>query len=234
MVLTMLATLLKRAGPALREPRAHAYTYTHLRQSLSQPSRNVQTLAQNKSIYVHPLSTAGKTTYALSYLPSAPSDSPPAAILGHTTAIPPTGDTFTENPPFRTLLLSILRDYAAHDPNIRAEAYASWSASMRRGISGGSPSASERHVRGGGGTGVGGFHNIVDGRVAGNVGMRGVPEPQDVLGSVGVDGNGEVVGGPGGFVECESWRVVTGDGVGVLTEYLEGKLVERLKEQGKK
>ncbi|KAK6359004.1 hypothetical protein TWF696_000176 [Orbilia brochopaga] len=217
-VYTMFATVLKRAGPA----RARVF-----RQSPLYSIRCVQTLAQNKSIYVHRI-PADNASYALSYLPAPPGESPPAAILGHTTAVPPTPSSFTENPPFRQLLMTVLREYAAQDPTIRAEAYAAWSASMRRGIGAGAPSASER--RGGGG-GVGGFHNIVDRRVAGDVGMRGVPEPQDMLGVVGVDGEGQVVEGPGGFEECESWRVVTGDGVGVLTEYLEQKLVERLKQE---
>ncbi|KAF3910588.1 hypothetical protein ABW21_db0203187 [Orbilia brochopaga] len=225
----MFATFLRRAGPARTRV-------------VSRQRRCIQTLAQNQSIYVHRLPAVGSSiadaqnpTYALSYLPTPPADSPPSAILGHTTEIPPTPSSFTENPEFRPFLLAVLREHAAQDPVICAEAFAAWSASMRRGLHAGAPSSSSSERRGGSAagtnsTGVGGFHNIVDRRVAGDIGMRGVPEPQDMLGVVGVDGEGSVVGGSDGFVECESYRVVTGDGVGVLTEYLEKKLVERLKQ----
>ncbi|EWC48846.1 hypothetical protein DRE_00151 [Drechslerella stenobrocha 248] len=214
----MFATLLKRAGPAIRSPGA----LTIVQPSPLLFTRGVKTLPANKSIYIHPLPpTPQGQAYALSYLPtynsSATSDTSPA-ILGHTTAIPPTPSTFTENPAFRKTLLTILHAHAAHDPAIRAEAFAAWCGSMRRGSGKRGDYAPVN---------VGGFHNVIDGRVAGATGMRAVPEPQDILGSVAVDGDGQVLS-DAGFEACESWRVVTADGVGQLTEYLEEKLVEAL------
>lgn len=76
---------------------------------------------------------------------------------------------------------------------------------------------------------VGGWHHLIDRRTSYYGGMR-IPEPQDILGSVEVDGEGKV---GKGFMACESYRMVTNDGVVGLTEYLEGKLVERLREMEK-
>lgn len=76
-------------------------------------------------------------------------------------------------------------------------------------------------------TSIGGFHHVVDRRTPYYGGMR-IPESQDILGSLQVDGDGRLVGG---FVECESYRLVTTDGVLGLTEYLEGKVRERVEEE---
>lgn len=57
-----------------------------------------------------------------------------------------------------------------------------------------------------------------------------IPDPEDIFGSVEVDGEGVFVGEGGGYQDSGTYRVVTRDGVLGLSDYLRERLVERLKE----
>lgn len=56
-----------------------------------------------------------------------------------------------------------------------------------------------------------------------------IPDPEDIFGSVEVDGDGGFVGEGGGYQSSGTYRVVTRDGVLGLSGYLRGKVVERLR-----
>ncbi|KAF3940358.1 hypothetical protein ABW19_dt0202228 [Dactylella cylindrospora] len=218
----MLSVITRRAGPAFRGS-SRCFSV-----SSSRPTKTPQTLEENKSIYIHHLPQSTPPTYALSFLPTPPPKLNLHLALGTTTTLPPTPHTFTENPNFRKILMSTLKEHSHNDPEVINEAYSLWGASM--GVAAISQRTRSRQRRDGGSGGteaVGGFHHIVDRRTPYLGGMR-IPESQDILGSVQVDGGGRVLGG---FEECESYRLVTGDGVMRLSEYLEGKLVERLREE---
>lgn len=68
--------------------------------------------------------------------------------------------------------------------------------------------------------------------------MRNPPDygriawPEDILGSLEVDGNGRVVDG-GNWSESGTYRIVTREGILGLTDYMRGKVVERLREMEK-
>jgi hypothetical protein len=57
-----------------------------------------------------------------------------------------------------------------------------------------------------------------------------IPDPEDIFGSVEVDGEGVFVGEGGGYQTSGTYRVVTRDGVLGLSDYLRERLVERLKQ----
>jgi len=56
-----------------------------------------------------------------------------------------------------------------------------------------------------------------------------IAEPEDIFGSVEVDGRGQFVDGHGRYQESGTYRLVTNEGVLGLSDYLRNRLVERLK-----
>jgi hypothetical protein len=58
-----------------------------------------------------------------------------------------------------------------------------------------------------------------------------IPDPEDIFGSVEVDGEGVFVGEGGGYQSSGTYRIVTRDGVLGLSDYLREKLVQRLKQE---
>ena len=82
-----------------------------------------------------------------------------------------------------------------------------------------------------GGAGGGGSHgwvHVYDLRHPPDFGR--IPDPEDIFGSVEVDGEGVFVGEGGGYQDSGTYRVVTRDGVLGLSDYLRERLVERLRE----
>lgn len=55
-----------------------------------------------------------------------------------------------------------------------------------------------------------------------------IAEPEDIFGSVEVDGQGKFVDGHGRYQNSGTYRSVTNDGVIHLPDYLARKLLERL------
>lgn len=57
-----------------------------------------------------------------------------------------------------------------------------------------------------------------------------IADPEDIFGTVEVDGRGEFVSAGGNYQESGTYRVVTRDGILGLSEFIRGKLVEKLRE----
>lgn len=56
-----------------------------------------------------------------------------------------------------------------------------------------------------------------------------IPDPEDIFGSLEVDGAGKFVGEHGNWQSSGTYRLITPDGILGLSDYLRGKLVEELK-----
>ncbi|KAG6100833.1 hypothetical protein E4U30_003703 [Claviceps sp. LM220 group G6] len=209
--------------------------------------RGIATLPNNPHIKVfdNPISPS---SYLLTCLDTDPPSTKVA--IGTTTTMPPTPRTFAENKHFMTILNEVVSEFGHEDEGVisQARAYAStggfnlgsggtffpdqqhnrWS-SRRKGTSGGSGGlgAGGASGQGGaGGAGKGGFVHLSDSRNPPDFGR--IAWPEDILGSVEVNGEGEVVGRvqPSG-----TYRVVTNEGILGLSPFLRGKLIERLKKE---
>lgn len=78
-----------------------------------------------------------------------------------------------------------------------------------------------------GSAGRGGWVHVSDLRRIPDFGR--IAEPEDIFGSVEVDGNGQFVDGHGRFQPSGTYRICTNDGILGLTDFMRAKLVERLK-----
>ncbi|PSK42351.1 hypothetical protein B9Z65_4265 [Elsinoe australis] len=224
------------------------------RSVLRQPAlrRNAATLSSNPHIYVHP--QPDKTTL-LSFLPTA---SNPALAIGTTKTVPPTPDSLTENPNFMRILHGVIRQHATKDPVVigQANMFAS-SAGSSLGSGGvffpsnhpsqqrsrakrqygggggaGGDGAGGASAQGGmGGAGRGGHIHVSDSRNPPDFGR--VAWPEDIFGSLEVDGQGKFVD-DGRYQESGTYRVVTREGILQLSDYLRERLVERLRELDRK
>lgn len=79
-----------------------------------------------------------------------------------------------------------------------------------------------------GGAGRGGYIHVSDQRAPPDFGR--VAWPEDIFGSLELDGEGRFVEGDGRYQEAGTYRVVTRDGVLGLSGFLRERLVERLRE----
>lgn len=79
-----------------------------------------------------------------------------------------------------------------------------------------------------GGAGRGGWIHVADQRNPPDFGR--VAWPEDIFGSLELDGQGKFVNGDGRYQVAGTYRVVTREGVLGLSEYLREKVVQRLKE----
>lgn len=82
------------------------------------------------------------------------------------------------------------------------------------------------HQGGAGGAGHGGWIHVSDLRNPPDYGR--IAWPEDILGSVEVDGNGRFSGGDGGWQDSGTYRIVTREGILGLTDFMRGKMVEKL------
>jgi len=107
--------------------------------------------------------------HLLTYLETNPPN--PSLAIGTTTTVPPTPNSFRENPHFLTILNDVLAKHAANDPELKAQAQAFASPGgfsfiqagrSGRGGSGGAGGASAEG--GAGGAGVGGWVHLSDTR----------------------------------------------------------------------
>ncbi|GAB7343377.1 hypothetical protein MBLNU457_1416t1 [Dothideomycetes sp. NU457] len=212
--------------------------------------RSVSTLSNNPDIYVHPQSS---NSHILSFLPTSPPN--PNYAIGTTKVIPPTPESLTENPHFLVLLQDVIRQHATKDPAAIAQAqlYASQAGSslgsggmffptnhpsQRRerrqrknygggGGAGGDGAGGASSQGGMGGGGRGGWIHVSDQRNPPDFGR--VAWPEDIFGSLEVDGQGNFVEG-GKYQESGTYRMVTNEGILNLSPYLRDRLVERLRE----
>ncbi len=171
-------------------------------------------------------------SYILSLLPTLPPRYELA--VGTTTALPPTPNSFIENHKFLNIMQSVIAENACHDKNVisQAQAMASTSGSAlgsggaffpqqgqrRRGTNygggggtGGDGAGGASSQGGAGGGGRGGYIHVYDERHPPDYGR--IPEPEDIFGSLEVDGQGNFVDGHGRYQTSGSYRVVTNDGL---------------------
>ncbi|KAF2475242.1 uncharacterized protein BDR25DRAFT_213652 [Lindgomyces ingoldianus] len=189
-------------------------------------SRNVSTLPGNPHIYVfkHP-NELNKSL--LSLLPTDPPT--PALAIGTASALPPTPDTFTENHKFLGVLQSVFHSYAAHDPEVKHQAavFASPSGFHLGGASG--EGAGGAIQQGGmGGANRGGWIHVSDSRNPPDWGR--IAWPEDIFGSLEVDGEGRFVADGGNYQASGTYRIVTREGILGIPPFLREKLVQRLRE----
>lgn len=81
------------------------------------------------------------------------------------------------------------------------------------------------HQGGAGGANTGGWIHVSDLRNPPDFGR--IAWPEDIFGSLEVDADGRIV--QGSWQDSGSYRVVTREGVLGLTEFMRGKVVERLR-----
>ena len=202
--------------------------------------------------FVHEQIDGKQSQYLYSYLP----DSPPIASLaiGSSPRNPPTPETLVENHEFMKILQWVIKDNAVNDPDVIASAAMFQSQAGAALGSGGAffprqqkdrMGRSKRQYGGGGGAGGdgaggasaqggmggagrGGFIHVSDQRNPPDFGR--VAWPEDILGSLELDGEGKFVDGNGRYQESGTYRIMTNDGILGLSPYLQGKVVERLKE----
>ncbi|KAI1133459.1 hypothetical protein F5Y10DRAFT_229081 [Nemania abortiva] len=214
--------------------------------------RHVSTLRSNPYIKVFP-NAAPNSGYLLTYLETNPPT--PRLAIGGSTQLPPTPQSFTENHEFLSILNDVLRDYAAQDPNLQSQAQAfagpggvtlgshgAFFPQQRKqqvtrktaagigggGGAGGSGAGGASAQGGAGGAGVGGHVHLSDLRNPPDFGRIAFPE--DILGSIEVDGNGKIIGQ---FEPSGTYRIITNEGILGLSDFLREKLIEKLKVEEK-
>ncbi|KAI1609031.1 hypothetical protein EDD37DRAFT_612333 [Exophiala viscosa] len=192
--------------------------------------RPVSTLSNSPHIYAFKDPNA-PSSYILTFLSNEPPI--PSIAIGSTTKLPPTPASFQENPKFLPILQSVIAENAHADPFVQSQAAvmissagASFFQAMRRQQTG-SFGASDQG--GYGSAGRGGWVHVFDQRRMPEYGR--IPDPEDIFGSVEVDGQGQFVDSHGRYEASGTYRIVTNDGILGLSDFLRQKLVERLKLQ---
>ncbi|KAG5934454.1 hypothetical protein E4U53_000693 [Claviceps sorghi] len=209
--------------------------------------RGVSTLPNNSHIKVFD-NPSSPSSYLLTYL-----DTRPPCIkvaIGTSTTIPPTPQSFIENEHFMKILYEVVSEFGHLDEDVAGQARAFASpggfnlgsggaffhnqrqnrgSSRKQGAgggSGGSGAGGASGQGGAGGAGKGGWVHLSDRRNPPDFGR--IAWPEDILGSVEVNGEGEVVGQvqPSG-----TYRVLTNEGILGLSPFLREKLIERLKKE---
>ena len=84
------------------------------------------------------------------------------------------------------------------------------------------------HQGGAGGAGHGGFVHISDSRNPPDYGR--IAWPEDIIGSVEVNGDGTFTDGTGRWQDSGTYRIITRDGILGLTDFMRQRVVERLRE----
>ena len=143
--------------------------------------------------------------------------------------MPPTTASLTENLKFLGILQSVIAQHAHEDPDTISQASMMASSSginlgsPRSGMAGGGASD-----QGGiGSAGRGGWIHVSDQRSPPAYGR--IPEPEDIFGSLEVDGNGCFIEGHGRYQSSGTYRLVTTQGVLGLSPFLRDKLLQRLR-----
>ncbi|OTA90507.1 hypothetical protein M434DRAFT_77807, partial [Hypoxylon sp. CO27-5] len=174
---------------------------------------------------------ATNNAHLLTYLDTDPPSH--RLAIGSTTALPPTPQSFSENREFLSILTDVLHAHAAQDPGLKAQAQAfagPGGATLGGGGGAGGGGGGGASAQGGaGGAGVGGHIHLSDLRNPPDYGR--IAWPEDILGSIEVDGSGNIVGE---FQPSGTYRIVTNEGILGLSDFLRTKLVERLKEEENK
>ncbi|KIV96831.1 hypothetical protein PV10_00648 [Exophiala mesophila] len=195
---------------------------------LSLQLRGVSTLSNNPHIYIFP-DPLSRDSHILSLLPTAPPN--PSLAIGTSRRNPPNPDSFTENPRFLPIVHSVIAENAHLDPGVQSQAAVMISSSgaslfqpVRRQKTGSSGASDQG---GHGSAGRGGWVHISDSRKIPDFGR--IADPEDIFGSVEVEGDGSFTDGTGNYQQSGTYRIVTNDGILGLSDFLRQKVVERLK-----
>ena len=158
-------------------------------------------------VFKHPIEP---NKHILSLLPTEP---PTASLaIGTATSIPPTPDTFTENHQFLGILQSVLYRYATHDPDVERQAAVFASPGGFNLGGGAGAGAGPASKQGGmGGANKGGWLHVSDNRNPPDWGR--IAWPEDIFGSLEVDGNGRFAGGDGSYQASGTYRIITREGM---------------------
>ncbi|KAK8044702.1 hypothetical protein PG993_004726 [Apiospora rasikravindrae] len=211
--------------------------------------RLVSTLSNNPHIKIFPNASLNNT-HLLTYLDTNPPSQ--RLAIGSSTANPPTPQSFNENHEFLSILNEVLTKHAAQDPQLQSQAQAFAGPGGATLGSGGAFFPQQRRkgrasgLGGGGGAGGGGGGgaSAQGGAGGGGVGghvhlsdMRNPPDygriawPEDILGSIEVDGSGNIVGD---FQPSGTYRIITNEGILGLSDFIRTKLMERLRTEERK
>ena len=172
-----------------------------------------------------------KASHILSLLATNPPTN--SLSLATTTTLPPTPESTTENHDVHRILHAVIAEHAHGDPSVQAQAAAMASSSggglgqITRGRQSGTSGGGASDQGGAGSGGRGGWIHVYDQRNPPDFGR--IPWPEDIFGSLEVDGAGRFVDGHGNYQASGTYRLVTREGILGLTPYLMDKLVERLK-----
>ncbi|KAJ5086779.1 hypothetical protein NUU61_008086, partial [Penicillium alfredii] len=203
--------------------------------------RGVSTLEGSPYIYVFPSNGPRSGNHILSLLPSEPVN--PDLSIGVSSKLPPTTDSFTENPKFLNILQEVCSEHAHEDPDAQSQAQVMVSTSganlssggvlltgqrgRRRRAESGDSSGGASGQGGAGSGGRGGWIHISDSRRPPEYGR--IAWPEDIFGSLEVDGSGQFTGGDGNYQSSGTYRIVTRDGILGLSPFLREKLVQKLR-----
>ncbi|EAW10740.1 uncharacterized protein ACLA_052120 [Aspergillus clavatus NRRL 1] len=202
--------------------------------------RSLSTLDSNPHIFVFQ-NEPESGRHTLSLLSSEPTNQKTA--IGTTSKLPPTTDSFRENPNFLKILQEVLSKYAHEDPDAISQAQVMVStagANLGPGgvlMTGQQPrrrretkdSSGGASGQGGvGSAGRGGWIHVSDSRRPPEYGR--IAWPEDIFGSLEVDANGQFVGENGNYQPSGTYRIITRDGILGLSPFLREKLVQRLRE----
>jgi len=204
------------------------------------------TLVNHPHIYVFPKKSHSEDSI-LSLLPTEPPLTELA--IGTTSKLPPSPDSFEENPKFLEILQLVLEEHAHEDPEAISQAQVMASTSganlgsggvfftprHKRASKFGAAAAgrgdSSKGVSGQGGAGSrrGGWIHVSDARRPPEFGR--IAWPEDIFGSLEADSNGDFVGRNGNYQSSGTYRIVTRDGILGLSPFLREKLVDELRKQ---
>ncbi|KAK8085258.1 hypothetical protein PG997_006529 [Apiospora hydei] len=211
--------------------------------------RLVSTLSNNPHIKIFPNASIN-STHLLTYLDTNPPSQ--RLAIGSSTTNPPTPQSFSENHEFLSILNQVLAKHAAQDPQLQSQAQAFAGPGGATLGSGGAFFPQQRRkgraagLGGGGGAGGGGGGGASAQGGAGGGGMGGhvhlsdmrnppdygrIAWPEDILGSIEVDGTGNIVGE---FQPSGTYRIITNEGILGLSDFIRTKLVERLQTEERK
>ncbi|KLJ13182.1 hypothetical protein EMPG_11871 [Blastomyces silverae] len=194
--------------------------------------RSLTTLQGNSHIFVFP-NPQTPNSYILSLLPTEPPK--PKLAIGVTSKLPPTTDSFKENPAFLNTLQSVIAEHAHEDPDVVSQAQVmAYTTGVNLATGGrgqkqrrrGAASSNESSTDSTNSTRRGGWIHIFD--------TRNPPEfariawPEDIFGSLEVDGNGNI---EGNYQPSGTYRVITSNGILGLSPFLREKLVQRLRSE---
>ncbi|KAL8768175.1 MAG: hypothetical protein Q9203_006358 [Teloschistes exilis] len=169
--------------------------------------------------------------------------------------MPPSPHELRENAQFHSILQSVIGIHAHEDPDVRSQAQAMASSGGANLGSGGSLFPQQRQRRtwrqapgygGGGGAGGNGAGGASSQGGMGSAGRGGhihvydyrhppdfgrIPDPEDIFGSLELDGEGNFVDGHGNYQSSGTYRICTRDGILGLSPFLRQRLIERLQQE---